>query len=69
MEQQRHRRLKSAKKKNMGYKCYYSWNTIYENKLNCHLKEKCKSLKIKGIISDSNAKPGGIIKDKNNVHG
>ena len=30
MEQQRHRRLKSTKEKNMGYKCYYSWNTIYE---------------------------------------
>ena len=30
IEQQRKRRFKSALEKNMGYKCYHTWNKIYE---------------------------------------
>jgi 5'-3' exoribonuclease 2 len=57
MEQQRHRRLKSAKEKKIWDTNAITPGTPFMNKLNLFLKEKCKLLKIKYIISDSN-EPG-----------
>ena len=57
MEQQRHRRLKSAKEKKIWDTNAITPGTPFMKKLNEYLKEKCKSLKIKYVISDSN-EPG-----------
>ena len=57
MEQQRHRRLKSAKEKKIWDTNAITPGTPFMNTLNLFLKEKCKSLTIKYIISDSN-EPG-----------
>ena len=57
MEQQRHRRLKSAKEKKIWDTNAITPGTDFMNKLNLFLKEKCNDLPIPYIISDSN-EPG-----------
>ena len=57
MEQQRHRRLKSAKEKKIWDTNAITPGTPFMNKLNTFLKEKCKLLDVHYIISDSN-EPG-----------
>ena len=57
MEQQRQRRLKSLKEKKIWDTNQITPGTKFMNKLIIFLNEKCKSLKVKYIISDSN-EPG-----------
>ena len=57
MEQQRQRRLKSLQEKKLWDTNQITPGTPFMNSLNTFLKEKCKTLKIKSILSDSN-KPG-----------
>ena len=57
MEQQRQRRLKSAHEKKMWDTNQITPGTPFMDKLNIFLKEKCKTLPIKYILSDSN-EPG-----------
>ena len=57
MEQQRQRRLKSFHEKKIWDTNQITPGTSFMNNLNNYLKEKCKTLKIPSIISDSN-EPG-----------
>ena len=57
MEQQRQRRLKSLQEKKLWDTNQITPGTPFMNSLNTFLKEKCKTLKIKSLLSDSN-KPG-----------
>ena len=57
MEQQRQRRLKSSKEKKIWDTNQITPGTKFMNNLSIFLKEKCKKLNVKTIISDSN-EPG-----------